>query len=338
MICMTLMALMPTLRWVGIGLIGRLLRNRRPHWGYGSLITIHIPYLVGVSPLERISHLLRRRRMMKINKRICLLLAVLLSLSRVQPAVADASDWLPLAVGNSWTYSHDYRDTGNLQAQSQWTNYTTLEFTLSVLHTEVIDGHTYFVISDMPEYWPPVPAQFIAGKKLRWIGDHLMEWTAGGEQALFRFDAASGTVASYDVATPEGTIQVTSWEVRAYGTTHDYAFIFSGGAGPARVYDPYDAIDYGDLDATGRLDRPRPELGARFSFLKGFGVQSCDVSIYDDDVTLFENVQYAQYAEINGRTVTVREAREEAGARLKASDATSIEGDSWGEIKQEESK
>ena len=264
----------------------------------------------------------------------------LLSLSGVLPAAAtdyQASDYLPLAVGNSWTYEHDYHDYEN-SFYLEWLNYPTVEFTLSVLRTEVIDGHTYFVISDMPEDWrPPVPRQFIAGKKLRWAGGHLMERTADGEQALFRFDAASGTVASYDVATPEGTIQVTSWEVRA-NTTHNYAFVFSGGAGPVRVYDPYDMVDYWDLDATGELERPRPDLGATVTFLKGFGIQGCGVQVNDDDVRLFFNYQEAQHAKINGRTVTVQEAREEAAARLKASDKTSIEGNSWGAIKQEENK
>ena len=50
---------------------------------------------------------------METKKRICLLLAALLSLSGVLPAAAtdyQASDYLPLAVGNSWAYEHDYYD------------------------------------------------------------------------------------------------------------------------------------------------------------------------------------------------------------------------------------
>ena len=106
-------------------------------------------------------------------------------------AVAEGSDWQPLAVGNSWTYSHRYSDQN--ADYSQWTNYIIpSEFTLSVLRTEVLDDTTYFVISDMPEFWPPVPLQFIAGKKLRWAGDQLMERTADGEQALFLFGGANG--------------------------------------------------------------------------------------------------------------------------------------------------
>ena len=146
-------------------------------------------------------------------------------------AVADASDRLPLAVGNSWTYSHDYYDIDNYEAESQWTNYTEpYRFTLSVLRTEVFDGHTYFVISDIPEYWPPVPSYFIAGKKLRWAGDQLIERTADGEQSLFRFSGGvSGTSgssegATYAVATQEGFTQATRWG----GIFH---FLLADGAG-----------------------------------------------------------------------------------------------------------
>ena len=74
-----------------------------------------------------------------------LIAAVLVGLLGSGSAVADASDWLPLAVGNSWTYSHQYSDYGNYDVYSQWPNYATSEsgeFTLSVLRTEDIDGQT----------------------------------------------------------------------------------------------------------------------------------------------------------------------------------------------------
>ena len=254
--------------------------------------------------------------------------AVLVGLLGSGSVVADASDWLPLAVGNSWTYSHEYYDYENRDGYTRWTNYTTPQFTLSVLGTEDIDGQTYFVISDMPEFWPPVPSQFIAGKKLRWEGDHLLERTADGEQALFRFDGGGdlSKYAYYDVVIEGQTIQVTAWETRA-NSRHEYSFRFSGGAGPVRVYDA-DAVDYYDLDAGRELDEVRVELKAGISFLKGFGIRACGVGINDGDAPLFSNGQKAQHAVLNGRTVTVREAR-------KAS-VTTIEGDSWGGIKQEE--
>ena len=70
MIGMTLIALMPILRLVGILWTGRLLRHRMPQWAYWSLSSIHIPYRVGVWPLERISHLSRRRRIMETERMI----------------------------------------------------------------------------------------------------------------------------------------------------------------------------------------------------------------------------------------------------------------------------
>ena len=147
---------------------------------------------------------------MEAKKKVCLLLVALLSLSGVQPAAAadyQASDYLPMAAGNSWTYEHEYYDDkfagGGIPRYSAYLD-TTLanfetgpsrpRFTIEVLNTEVIDGKTYYVISDMPANWPPAPPHFIAGKKLRWEGTRLMERTDDGEQAIFRFD---GTTADY---------------------------------------------------------------------------------------------------------------------------------------------
>ena len=276
------------------------------------------------------------------NRMQHLIAAVLIVLLGSGSVVADASDWLPLAVGNSWTYSHRYNDHQNDDGDTRWPNYTeplggTPQFTLSVLDTEDIDGQTYFVISDMPELWPPVPSQFIAGKKLRWKGDHLMERTADGEQALFRFDGDS-EYASYDVVIQGETIQVYSWELHDH-YSHEYSFRFSGGAGAVRVYD-VDAVDYYELDAgvdsqagyesqAGyKLGEARPEFRAGIGFLKGFGIRACGVGINDGDAPLFTNGQTAKHAVLNGRTVTIREAREAS--------VTTIEGDSWGVIKQEE--
>ena len=70
----------------------------------------------------------------------------------------------------------------------------------------MIDGKTYYVISDMPAHWPPAQPHFIACKTLRWDGTHLMERTDAGEQAVFRFD---GHGTSYDIPEVEGDNRVT---------------------------------------------------------------------------------------------------------------------------------
>ena len=81
---------------------------------------------------------------------------------------------LPLAVGNSWVYDHFLPDSGDV--------------TISITHTEDIEGHTYHVFSDMPYEDPPVPYFFIAGKKVRWEGDHLLFRQQDRDVAFFRFN------------------------------------------------------------------------------------------------------------------------------------------------------
>ena len=71
----------------------------------------------------------------------------------------------------------------------------------------------------------------------------------------------------------------------------------------------------------------RPELQAGIAFLKGFEVRVCGVGVSSGDAPIFTNLQKAKHAVLDGRSVTVREAQ-------KAS-VTTIEGDSWGGIKQE---
>ena len=240
---------------------------------------------------------------MEMKQRICLLLAVLLGLSRVLPADAtdDAAAYLPLAVGNSWTYSHQYldysaTDSDFVRYSAYWDQWPGLEepfvlpeFTIAVLNTEVIDGKTYYVISDMPANWPPAPPHFIAGKKLRWEGTYLMERTADGEQAIFRFDGANE--AGYTVSTGEGD-KVFKVEVRS--TPPIYLFGFGG-------------FSWG--------------WGA--NFLAGYGIEAFLLIISSDDAHVFINHMAAIRAVLGGVTVEFKDA------------LTSVaSSSSWGQVKQ----
>ncbi len=82
---------------------------------------------------------------------------------------------LPLAVGNSWFYSHFFGEEGYRRV------------TISITHTEDIEGHTYHVFSDMPYEDPPVDYFFLAGKKVRWEGDRLLFRQPDRDVALYRF-------------------------------------------------------------------------------------------------------------------------------------------------------
>ena len=97
----------------------------------------------------------------------------------------DVQDYLPLAVGNSWTYTHEFFDARSGIAAPI---YLTAEFTISILRTEVIDGETYYVFSDISTTMPEgLPNHFLNGKKLRWDGNHLTEHDGTASFSLYRF-------------------------------------------------------------------------------------------------------------------------------------------------------
>ena len=226
----------------------------------------------------------------------------LLSLSGVLPTAAtdyQASDYLPLAVGNSWTYEHEFYDIDRRYGdRSRWTTFTAQfpeepQFTIRVERTEVIDSKTYYVISDMPANWPPTPPHFIAGKKLRWAGTHLMERTADGEQALYRFDGANED--GYEIMTYRMVNRVT---VKVYAeAVPRYFFEFHGDA-------------YGD----GRQG---------CAFRAGYGYEHCTKNIHEEHVR-FRNRVKALRAVLGGRTVEFEDALI----------PTSSSSSSWGQVKQ----
>ena len=235
------------------------------------------------------------------TKKRCLTLTALLGLSWALPAVAtdyEAADYLPLAVGNSWTYRHSISD----QDRSQWSTYTaqfpeTPQFTITVERTEVIDDQTYYVLSDMPDNWPPAPPLFIAGKKLRWQGTHLMERTSDGEQAIFRFDGDNET--GYEISTDEGDIRVT---VRVRVSSR---------------YLPKYSFEFHDFE----------EGGGGVRFLAGYGIERFVRITFSIDVPEYINEVYAVRAVLGGRQV------EHADAQRTPID-TSSSSSSWGNVKQ----
>ena len=263
------------------------------------------------------------------TKKIRLLLVVLLGLIWVLPADAtdDASAYLPLAVGNSWTYGHDYYDLFNhLDAAQSYPVYyisSTLDestqlpkFTITVQGTEVIDGKTYYVLSDMPAYWPPAPSYFIAGKKLRWAGTHLMERTVNGERSVFRFDGANDAGYSVETDGVSSPIKRQGW--------FEYMEL-------ADRVEP-DGVD--NL-ITVRLSSPDPSRAYLFdfrgteqgngscAFRKNYGCVACVSAIFSE----FENNVFSVRAVLGGRTVEYKD--------LSTPTSTSIPSASWGQVKKE---
>ena len=233
-----------------------------------------------------------------------------------------ARDFLPLAVGNSWTLGHFVYDLRHFDPESygpapEWFAWEDSNgvFTLTVERTEEIEGNTYYVLSEMPSTgWPPPPPNFIAGKKLRWVGARLMEHTGNGEQVLHSFR--------------EGPYQDPVRPVPETG----FGF-------------PVSASDYAGW---GLEERYGDQWRARrhVIFLAGFGLRKCSETIDVSDYTFYGN-------EINAIEAVLIESTEGAGGasgasgtvvrRVRAWDArrgergtitpSSVSSSSWGQVK-----
>ena len=162
------------------------------------------------------------------------------------------SDFLPLEVGNSWTYEH--RIGGRRIDPADLYNHPLVHggfrdvFTISVEGEEVIDGKAYYVFSDVKRNWPPLPPHFLAGKRLRWEGDALIERTEGGDRSLFRLFEATDERA-YSIPSAEGDRSVS-------------------------VHGGRLSVPWREYELTGDKHGSR-----RVRFLAGFGMRSCEWTI-----------------------------------------------------------
>ena len=247
-----------------------------------------------------------------------LLWVVLLSLHGVLPAAAtdyQASDYLPLAVGNSWTYKHFYRDVEFTVADyERWPSFWDRkgQLTITVERTEFIDGKTYYVLSDMPTDWPPAPPHFIAGKKFRWEGTQLMERTADGEQAIYRFD---GTPEDY---TPSADPVLAG--IDAYETEYDIPT--EAGDNRVEVQAILKPVAWYSFAFHGH------DRGSRAcNFLVNYGISHCGWGIFGEDYPLFNNDVTPLHAVLGGTRVEYEDAR-------VSQVSTSTSSSSWGQVKQ----
>ena len=179
------------------------------------------------------------------TKRPHLIALILLSTLLALPADAQVDieaspmEFLPLEVGNQWTYEHHYSNEALYEYHLSFRIYTEpywaepsspmrdvvqalfglpgypwypdeqgdfrsydrdaieayksplgRELTLEITHTEIIEGHEYFVFSLVPYDWPPVPNFFLAGQKVRFSdeGALLIRWD-GQDIPFYAFHA-----------------------------------------------------------------------------------------------------------------------------------------------------
>ena len=126
------------------------------------------------------------------------------SWAEAQEPVATADQMLPLAVGNSWGYSHGYF---NFLTDDPTGDFFGQDITIRVTHTEEIEGHTYYVFSPMPYEDPPVLFFFLAGQKVRFDGNNLVFRGREGDIALYQFKPGGH---SYSIPETESDTLVVS--------------------------------------------------------------------------------------------------------------------------------
>ena len=124
---------------------------------------------------------------------------------QAQPSEIIPTDFVPLEVGNQWTYKHTYfnrsymggwRDKSsenrrlfeipgypydNLGDPPDSLSYAERELTIEITHTEMIDGLEYFVFSRADYDWPPIPTLFWAGQKVRLSDEGVLLFRWNGQ-------------------------------------------------------------------------------------------------------------------------------------------------------------
>ena len=148
----------------------------------------------------------------------------------------DLSKFLPLAVGNSWTYEHVLQDKRKNDDGTEVLPERRIEtvFTISVAGTEVIHGQTFHVFSDPSEILGvDLPKHFIAGKKLRWDGKRLVEHDGHALRSFYRFDdriaqdASNPRIQNYSPPGIDGDTLVVAAK-SPYGDLTYQSFTFTG--------------------------------------------------------------------------------------------------------------
>ncbi len=228
-----------------------------------------------------------------------LLTAILWLMTAISSAYANnRADFLPLAVGNSWTYLHRYGlivecfpeevsglDMNELMSDPRnniWMQeidgqtyyYGSIDqeemVTITVTHTEEIEGHTYFVF-DMPDHKSPFLYYFLAGKKVRFEEGKLMEWEEGKDICLYDFSPELSGITSPEIISNAYPIPEHEGDtfVRRGPLHSDTGFTFEGHPGGIQ--------HKGDEEARGA------------SFQEGRGMTSCSNWVSPEDYVIKEH-------------------------------------------------
>jgi hypothetical protein len=217
------------------------------------------------------------------------ILAIAFVLLRVSGA-SGQSGYLPLAVGNSWTFAHIFDETRSEVEGGE--AYAQVEVTIEVLSASVVDGVEYFRLSSAPYDWPPLPLFFPSGGLLRWRDDGSLEMLgAGGVRTALRFSAIPAVYSSEETG--------VSIEVR-------------GNAASSRW--PRESVEFRSRDML-------PDQGRScISFAPDYGFTLAGDALATSDHLVYENTLTPLRAVIDGRSVSYTGVTESAVAPVSWAD------------------
>jgi hypothetical protein len=246
--------------------------------------------------------------------------SVLLLAAAGQAQEYRPEEFLPLAVGNSWTYRHYYFDRLSQPDKDESEISVVQSATITITHTEQINGSTYYVFSNMPYDFPPVPYFFLAGKKVRFSEDgRLMEWRPEGEVWSFDFgpDVPEWKPwlplpeAGYRIPPQEG--DTLAYRPISYISDKHFrmSFAFLGHLPLVGDFEPV-------LGPDGNIVELLEDRGASFKWRQGMVRASAGIGFVDIDVPV---------------RITLN-TLENVSVHLIEQDETHISGSSWGQLKR----
>ncbi len=220
----------------------------------------------------------------------CLAALFLLAAAPLAAQEKNVEDYLPLAVGNSWTYLHRFIDDRQ-NTDGSYVNPSRegrTEFTISILRTEIIEGDTYYVFSNLTsDLSVDRPDHFIGGKKLRWEGTQLMEHDGFSSFSIYHFDipTTDSRVRYYPIQPTLGdTLVRAAYGLRGGRNYMGQSFEFEG---------------YTGYRTEGGWDNGFGSWRRSVRFSEDYGLTHAEEILMDHDYTFYANVLYPVRAVIH---------------------------------------
>ena len=283
-------------------------------------------------------------------------------------------DYVPLAVGNRWTYEHSYSNEtypwrtdptfekldpigipgyphgrGN-PIPPDSLKFVEITLTVEITHTEVIDGLEYFVFSDADYAWPPLPALFWGGKKVRLSDEGFLIFRWNGQDVpVYDLDHHHFDLHGYNTRLGNSytfTLPVES-DMTKVNISRAMSFFHGLRTESSRPESRYSVVRF-------EYSQDRSYVSSFCFFLRGYGIGQLFARILGlGDVLLFQNILTPISANIDGEEILYPEHTLSAtvprpismldpiffseafgGVHIFPDTTTSVQPTSWGQLKR----